>query len=146
MLNVTILTGRLVSDPVVKYTQNNIAVTSFAIAIQRPFSSKQSGERQSDFIDIVAWRSTAEFVSKYFSKGNLISIEGTIQTRTYEDKNGNKRKAVEVVANNVHFVESKASADANRGTAPINDEFSNSFSTGDAEDFVSVDADDDLPF
>ena len=106
MLNVAVLTGRLVADPELRHTPNDTAVTSFTIAVNRRFS-RNTEERQTDFIDIVAWRTTAEFVCKYFKKGQLISIEGSIQTRSYQDKEGNKRKAFEVIANNVHFVESK---------------------------------------
>ena len=105
MLNVAILTGRLVADPELRHTKSNLAVTSFTIAVQRPYFKGK--EQESDFINIVAWRTTAEFITKYFTKGQLISIEGSIETRKYEDKDGNKRTAFEVVANQVHFAESK---------------------------------------
>ena len=105
MLNRAILMGRLVADPELRQTPNGVSVCSFRIAVDRNYSRDR--ERQTDFIDIVAWRQTAEFVSRYFTKGKMIIIEGSIQTRNYEDKNGNKRTAVEVVADNVQFGESK---------------------------------------
>ena len=107
MLNVAIIMGRMVADPELRTTQSGISVTSFRIAVDRPYSSKDSGQRQADFIDIVAWRNTAEFVCKYFAKGQMIALQGRIQTRSYEDKQGNKRTAVEVVADNVNFCGSK---------------------------------------
>lgn len=100
MLNVAVLQGRLVADPELRHTQSDIAVCSFRIAVDRNFGGS---ERQADFIDVVAWRQTAEFVCKYFTKGQMIALDGRIQTRNYEDKNGNKRTAVEVVADNVNF-------------------------------------------
>lgn len=105
MLNRAILMGRLVADPELRQTPNGISVTAFCIAVERNYSKDK--ERKADFINIVAWRQTAEFVSQYFSKGKMIVIEGSIQTRNYEDKNGNKRTAVEVIAENVMFGEPK---------------------------------------
>lgn len=102
MLNVVALQGRLTADPELKYTQNNHAVCAFRIAVDRNFAD-QDGKRQADYINIIAWRQTAEFVCKYFSKGQMIALNGSIQTRNYEDRNGNKRVAVEVVAGNVNF-------------------------------------------
>ena len=148
MLNVAVLTGRFVADPVLRYTPNNIAVTSFTIAVNRSYS-KQGAERQTDFIDIVAWRSTAEFICKYFKQGNLISVQGSIQTRTYEDKQGNKRKAVEIVADNVHLVESKSAASNYQAGNNYQAEPSyntQSFASGDADDFAAIEDDSDLPF
>lgn len=106
MLNIAALMGRLVADPELKHTSSNIAVCSFRIAVDRNIADS-SGERKADFIDIVAWRNAAEFVCKYFTKGQMIAVNGRIQTRNYEDKNGNKRTAVEVVAENVNFCGSK---------------------------------------
>lgn len=106
MLNTTILMGRLTADPELRHTPNNVAVTSFTLACDRSYV-KAGAERQVDFIDIVAWRNTAEFVSRYFRKGQLVAVQGSIQTRTYTDKDGNKRKAFEIVADNVHFAEPK---------------------------------------
>ena len=106
MLNKAILMGRLTADPELRRTQNNTAVTSFTLAVNRKPS--RSGEQpQTDFIDIVAWSYTAEFVSKWFSKGQQVAVVGRIQTRTWEDKQGQKRKSVEVVADEVHFAAPK---------------------------------------
>ncbi len=150
MLNVVVLTGRLVADPELRHTSNDLAVTSFTIAVNRRFA-RAGEERQTDFIDIVAWRSNAEFVCKYFRKGNLIAIEGSIQTRSYQDKDGNNRKAFEIVANNVQFVESKkdstvdnSSGSYSNPTNAINAD--DSYSSGADSDFQTTDTDDDLPF
>ena len=113
MLNKAILVGRLTADPELKQTPSGVSVCSFSIAINRPYSGK-GGERQTDFIDIVAWRNTAEFVTRYFCKGNAIGIDGSIQTRSYTDKQGSKRTAFEVVADAVSFVESKNAMDSQR--------------------------------
>ena len=106
MLNKAILMGRLVADPELRRTPNNNSVTSFTLAVNRSFT-RQGEQPQTDFIDIVAWGKTAEFVSRYFVKGQLVAVAGRIQTRTWEDKQGNKRKTVEVVAEEVHFAEPK---------------------------------------
>ena len=147
MLNVVALVGRLTVNPELRHTPNSIPVTSFNIAVGRSFA-KSGEERQTDFIDIVAWRSTAEFVSKYFKKGQLIAIEGSIQTRTYQDKDGNKRKAFEVIANNIHFVESKK--DSSNGSDQIEDnsksEGQAAYISGNDSDFQEIQSDDDLPF
>ena len=115
MFNLVVLTGRLTADAELKTTNNGVSVCSFTIAVERRY--KQGEERQADFINIVAWRQTAEFVSKHFSKGNMIGIEGSIQTRKYQDKDGNNRTAFEVVANNVQFVEPKRSEGATEGNS-----------------------------
>jgi len=96
MINTAVIIGRLTGDPELKHTQNDISVTSFTVAVDRPYV-KSGEERQADFIDVVAWRGTAEFICKYFQKGQLIALQGSIQTRTYTDKDNNKRKAVELV-------------------------------------------------
>lgn len=106
MLNKSILMGRLVADPELRSTPQNKTVVSFTIAVERVFKGP-NGERQTDFIDIVAWGKTAEFVSRYFTKGQLVAVAGRIQTRTWTDKQENKRKSVEVVAEEVHFAEPK---------------------------------------
>ena len=106
MLNKAILMGRLVADPELRRTPNNNSVTSFTLAVNRSFV-RQGEQPQTDFIDIVAWGKTAEFVSRYFVKGQLVAVAGRIQTRMWEDKQGNKRKSVEVVAEEVHFAEPK---------------------------------------
>lgn len=107
MLNVVALMGRLVYDPELKTTQNGTNVCRFRIAVDRSFA-RQGEERKSDFIDVTAWRQTAEFVCKYFQKGSMIAIEGSLQTRQYQDKNGNNRTATEVLASQVSFCGGKA--------------------------------------
>ena len=98
MLNIAVIMGRLVAAPELRTTPSGVSVTSFRVAVDRSYSSRDGGERQTDFIDVVAWRGTAEFVCKYFQKGQMIAVNGRIQTRSYEDKQGNKRTAVEFVA------------------------------------------------
>ncbi len=105
-LNRIILMGRLTRDPELRHTQSNIAVTSFSLAVDRDFKS-QSGEKETDFIDIVAWRQTAEFVCKYFTKGRMAVVEGRLQIRDWTDREGNKRRSAEVYADNVYFGDSK---------------------------------------
>ena len=144
MLNKAIIMGRLVADPELRHTPNNVSVVSFTIACNRNFASK-GAERQTDFIDIVAWRQTAEFVSRYFHKGSMIAVEGMIQTRTYEDKYGNKRKAVEVVADQVHFAESKSKS-PDVTASPGDFTTGNSFSIGDFGEFEEIEDDGLLPF
>lgn len=144
MLNTAILMGRLTADPELRYTGSNIPVTSFSLAVDRAY--KNGEERQTDFINIVAWRQRAEFVSKWFKKGQLVAVEGSIQTRRYTDKDGNNRTAFEVVANNVHFAERR---DASAGAPAFQEGASAaapSFSNTGAEDFSSLPGDDDLPF
>ena len=103
MINKVILIGRLVADPELKQTTSNISVCKFTIAINRPFVPKDGGEKQSDFINIVVWRNTAEFVSKYFSKGKMIIVEGALRNNNYTDSNGVKHYTIEVHADNVSF-------------------------------------------
>jgi len=130
MLNVAVLMGRLVANPELRHTASDIAVCSFRIAVDRNFSSR-SGERQADFIDIVAWRQTAEFVCRYFTKGQMIAVNGSIQTRSYEDKQGNKRTAVEVVADNVSFCGSKRESEGGAGGYGAGGYASDGYSSGD---------------
>lgn len=170
MLNVAVLMGRLVADPELRHTANDIAVCSFRIAVDRNFSTR-SGERQADFIDIVAWRQTAEFVCRYFTKGQMIAVNGSIQTRSYEDRQGNKRTAVEVVADNVSFCGSKRESGGGSSSYDEGPSYSSygsgeresrreerygssqpesfdaapAFASGDTEDFEEL-ADVDLPF
>lgn len=106
MLNHITLMGRLTRDPELRRTQSGTAVTSFTLAVDRDFKS-QFGEKETDFIDIVVWRSTAEFVSKYFTKGRMAVVEGRIQIRDWTDKDGGKRKSAEILANSVYFGDSK---------------------------------------
>lgn len=107
MLNRIIIMGRLARDPELRRTQNGTAVTSFALAVDRDFKDKTTGEKQCDFIDCVAWKNTAEFVSNYFTKGRMAIVEGKLQTRTWSDKNGDKRKSVEVIVDSAYFGDSK---------------------------------------
>ena len=155
MLNSVCLMGRLVADPELRQTPSGVSVCSFRIAVDRTYQPKGQ-EKQTDFINIVTWRQQAEFVSKYFSKGRLIGIDGSIQTRNYEDKNGNKRTAVEVVADRAFFVDSKNSAQGSGSSYPSNpgNNFSRpaapaepaSYSSGSFGDFSEIDGEDDLPF
>ena len=151
MLNCAVLMGRLVADPELRTTTSGISVTSFRIAVDRSFV-RQGEERQADFIDIVAWRQTADFVCRYFRKGSMIAVQGSIQTRAYEDKQGNKRTAVEVVADNVSFCGSKAESGTAGGTRPYENVApaaapAVSFASGTMGDFESIEDDDDsLPF
>ena len=152
MLNRIILMGRLTRDPELRRTGSGTAVTSFSLAVDRDFKS-QSGEKETDFIDIVAWRNTAEFVSKYFTKGRMAVVEGRLQIRDWTDKDGGKRRSAEVVADNVYFGDSKrdggdnsgynsgySPAPASRSAAP------SSFSAG-GSDFAEIGEDDgELPF
>ena len=105
MLNHIVLMGRLTRDPELRYTQSQIPVASFSLAVDRDFGGRDGGERQTDFIDIVAWRSTAEFVSKYFTKGSMAVVSGRLQIRDWTDREGGKRRSAEVVADNVYFGE-----------------------------------------
>ncbi len=147
MLNNAVIMGRLVADPELRTTGNGNSVTTFTVAVDRRFV-RQGEERQTDFIDIVAWRQTAEFVSRYFRKGSMIAVQGSIQTRMYEDKNGNKRKAVEIVADNASFCGSKAESgtgDYGRSNSVMNSQPAPSYSTADEGDFKEI-PEDDLPF
>ena len=156
MLNVAAIMGRLVADPELRHSPNDIAVTTFTLAVDRSYS-RAGTERQTDFIDVVAWRQTAEFVCKYFSKGRMMAVTGSIQTRNYEDKQGNKRKAFEIVANDVSFADSKrdssGSAPGSYDSAPAvqqrpaaYSEPAPAYSSGSNEDFEEILGDDDLPF
>ena len=162
MLNVVVLMGRLVADPQLRQTPQGINVASFRIAVDRNYA-RQGEQRQADFIDIVAWRQQAEFVSKYFQKGSPIVVEGSLQTRQYQDKNGNNRTAVEVVANQINFVPRSNSQGSGSGAAgyapaapaapaaggysrPAVQDAAPSYSAGSSEDFAVIDDNEDLPF
>lgn len=152
MLNVVALMGRLVADPELRKTTTGISTCTFTIACDRSYV-KPGAERQTDFIDIVAWRSSAEFVSKYFRKGQLIAVDGSLQTRTYEDKEGKKRKVFEVVASNLHFAESKSSSGGQgqggySAPAPARaiEQEPVSYAAGEPDDFAVIDDSEDLPF
>ena len=117
MLNKIIIMGRLTRDPELRRTGSGTAVTSFSLAVDRDFKS-QSGEKETDFIDIVAWRSTAEFVSKYFTKGRMAVVEGRLQIRDWTDRDGGKRRSAEVIADNVYFGDSKREGGSDYSPAP----------------------------
>lgn len=167
MLNVAVIMGRLVATPELRTTPSGVSVCSFRVAVDRAYSSRDGGERQTDFIDVVSWRNTAEFVCRYFQKGQMIAVNGRIQTRNYEDKQGNRRTAVEIVADNVNFCGSKreSGGDESYGgygsglsaprnpsrpspvpEAPANDGPAPVYSSGDNDDFDDVLEDNDLPF
>ena len=107
MLNHVIIMGRLTRDPELRYTQSQTPVASFTLAVDRDFASRDSGEKQTDFIDCVAWRSTAEFISKYFSKGSMAVVAGRLQIRDWVDKENNKRRNSEIIVENIYFGDSK---------------------------------------
>lgn len=159
MLNIVALIGRLVYDPELKTTQNGVNVCSFRIAVDRSFT-RQGEERKADFIDVTAWRKNAEFVSKYFHKGSMISVQGCLETRQYQDKNGNNRTATEVIAAEVGFCGSKSAE--NPATASYEKQTANnvreanaahsapqqpqSYAQGSTEDFAEISDADEIPF
>lgn len=136
MLNTAIVMGRLVADPELRHTDSDISVTNFTLAVERSYV-KSGSDRQTDFINIIAWRGTADFVCKYFCKGQLVAVQGSIQTRTCTDSQGNKRKAFEIVADNVHFAEPK------RDEKP---DGPHKAPDVERKEFEEVPPDDDLPF
>lgn len=121
MLNHIVLQGRLTRDPELRRTATGLSVASFTMAVDRDFADRETGKRETDFIDIVAWRSTADFAAKYFAKGNLAVVSGRLQIRTWTDKEGNKRKAAEIVADNVYFGEKKEQKPAEPTAADFDD-------------------------
>ena len=159
MLNVVAIMGRLVDDPELKTTQQGTSVCSFRIACDRNRAAKGE-ERKADFIDVVAWRQTAEFICKYFQKGSLIAIEGSLQIRQYQDKNGNNRTATEVLASQVSFAGAKAAdkpatqsfdqQTANHvreaNAAHSAQQASPAYEQGSTDDFAVIENSDDLPF
>jgi single-strand DNA-binding protein len=144
MFNKAILIGRLVADPEMRVTTQGTNVAGFRIAVDRAYSK---GEKKADFINITAWRHQAEFVCKYFSKGRPIGVDGSIQTREYTDREGNKRTAFEVVAERLFFVESKSASSASQSLPQEQgDDASAAYSSGSVDDFTILENDDDLPF
>lgn len=107
MLNKVFLQGRLVADPELRHTNNGVAMASFRVAVDRDFKDKESGQRKADFVTVTAWRQTAEFVSRHFTKGRVAIVEGKLQVREFNDKDGNRRSVTEVVADNIYFGDSK---------------------------------------
>ncbi len=149
-MNVVCLLGRLTADPELRHTASQIPVTSFSIAVDRAYQPKGQEQRQADFINIVAWRQTAEFICRYFHKGQRIALQGSLQSRNYTDRDGNKRTAYEVVVDNAFFAESKngGAGDGPRfdSQIPPFSESQPAFSTANAGDFEEIVGDDDLPF
>ena len=153
MLNHITIMGRLTRDPELRRTGSGIAVASFTLAVDRDFSPRDGGERETDFIDCVAWRQTGEFVSKYFTKGRMAVVSGRLQIRSWTDKDGNKRRSAEVVADNVYFGDSKRDGDSgssfggNAYGAPASGFGGYSAPSAPASDFAMLDDEDaQLPF
>ena len=158
MLNHITIMGRLTRDPELRRTGSGIAVASFSLAVDRDYSPKDGGERETDFIDCVAWRQTGEFVSKYFTKGRMAVVSGRLQIRSWTDKDGNKRRTAEVVADNVYFGDSRRDSDSGSsysgnsygsyGSAPAAPAYGGySAPSAPASDFAMLDDDDaQLPF
>ena len=157
MLNHITIMGRLTRDPELRRTGSGVAVASFTVAVDRDFGGRDGGEKETDFIDCVAWRQTGEFVSKYFTKGRMIVVSGRLQIRSWTDKDGNKRRTAEVVADNCYFGDSKRDGDS--GSAFGGNNFANAYSApsgfggysapagNPASDFAMLDDDDaQLPF
>ena len=148
MLNHITIMGRLTRDPELRRTGSGVAVASFTVAVDRDFGGRDGGEKETDFIDCVAWRQTGEFVSKYFAKGRMAVVSGRLQIRSWTDKDGNKRRTAEVVADNVYFGDSKREGDSTGGySAPAGDFGGYSAPAAPASDFAMLDDDDaQLPF
>lgn len=144
MLNIVALQGRLVADPELAHTASGIDVCRLRLAVERGYVA-QGQERQADFIDVVAWRQTAAFACRYFQKGQLICVDGALQTRSYQDRDGNKRTAVEVVAQHLHFCGGGRTAQA-AGPAPKPANNGPAGAATDQDDFAELDDADDLPF
>ena len=153
MLNHITIMGRLTRDPELRTTQAGVSVTSFTVAVDRDFGGRDGGERQTDFIDCVAWRSTGEFVSKYFRKGSMIVVSGRLQSRKWQDRDGNNRTSWEINADNVYFGESRRDGDSSRDSYS-NNTYSGSYDSGRSSapapasnTFVELDdGDGELPF
>ena len=153
MLNHITIMGRLTRDPELRRTGSGVAVTSFTVAVDRDFGKNENGEKETDFIDCVAWRQTGEFVSKYFTKGRMAVVSGRLQIRSWTDKDGNKRRTAEVIADNVYFGDSKRDGDnggASYGVASAGGNFggySAPVPAAPASDFTMLDENDSqLPF
>jgi single-strand DNA-binding protein len=138
MLNHVVIMGRMVRDPELRQLDNGTSVTSFSVAVNRNYVDKTTNERQADFLNVVAWRQTADFVCKYFHQGDMIALEGSLQSRKYTDKDGNNRTAIEIVASNISFCGGKNGGNAN--TATTNDTQATMVANAPSED------NDELPF
>ena len=152
MLNHIVIMGRLTRDPELRRTGSNIAVTSFTLAVDRDFGKSENGEKETDFIDCVAWRQTGEFVSKYFTKGRMAVVSGRLQIRSWTDKEGNKRRTAEVVADNVYFGDTKRDGEGG-SYAPANNYGSYAPSapvysapSAPVSDFATLEDNEELPF
>ena len=153
MLNHIVVMGRLVREPELRRTSSGVAVTSFTVAVDRDFGGREGGEKETDFIDCVAWRQTGEFVAKYFAKGRMAVVSGRLQIRKWTDKDGNNRRSAEIVADNVYFGDSKRDGDAGVAggyeapAAPAFGGYSAPAASAPASDFAMLDDDDaQLPF
>ncbi len=141
MLNHIVIMGRLTRDPEYRTTSSSLSVANFTVAVDRDFSGKDGGEKETDFIDCVAWRKTAEFLTKYFTKGSMIVVSGRLQIRQWKDKEGNNRRSAEIVADNVYFGESK------NGNSGGNSDNSVANHAAPASNFIPLDGpDEQLPF
>ena len=141
MLNHIVVMGRLTRDPELRKTASGVSVASFSVAVDRDFS-QQDGKKETDFLDVVAWRNTAEFAAKYFTKGRMAVVSGRLQIRDWTDKDGNKRRSAEVIVNSIYFGDSKKDGDSSTGNyraagAPVDVS---------ASDFTDVEDDGELPF
>ena len=149
MINSVVIMGRLTADPELKTTNSGLSVTSFCVAVDRPYK-KDGKEREADFINVVAWRQTAEFVTSYFSKGSMIAVQGSIQTRKYTDRNGNNRTSFEIVADNVSFCGSKSDGGSRKqdGKKSTNVTYDDRSAEDDGIPLARLidGSDDDLPF
>ena len=147
-MNQIVIMGRMTRDPELRQTPNGVPVASFTLAVDRGYTPRDGGERQTDFIDVVAWRNTAEFVTKYFVKGQMAAVTGRLQIRDWTDKDGNKRRSAEVIADNIYFTESKRSREASFGPVETRDDYNVSYGAPvGVSDFAELEMDDDeLPF
>ena len=147
MLNHITIMRRLVKDPELRRTQSGVAVCSFTVAVDRDFQSREAAEKQTDFIDVVAWRQTAEFVSKYFTKGRMIVVDGSLQSRKWQDKTGQNRVSWEVLANNIYFGDSKRDGMSGGDySAPAYGAPADSYSAPSSGSFAEIEEDGELPF
>ena len=147
MLNHITIMGRLVRDPELRRTQSGVAVCSFTVAVDRDFQSRETNERQADFIDCVAWRQTAEFVSKYFAKGRMIVVDGSLQSRKWQDKAGQNRVSWEIIADNIYFGDSKRdNASGGDYSAPAYGGAESYSAPAAGGGFAEIEEDGELPF
>jgi single-strand DNA-binding protein len=151
MLNHITIMGRLTRDPEKRTTGSGVVCTNFTVAVDRDFGKNENGEKETDFIDVVAWRQTGEFVSKYFSKGRMAVVSGRLQIRSWTDKDGNKRRSAEIVSDNVYFGDSKndggGTVQTNGSAYPQAEAVLQSLGMAPADDYSALSGDDDaLPF